>query len=133
VFRQVEQEFIEALQASELPATHDTLAIMGRVAKMAADEGLGLTKEQLVQETREYLAQQHQSVTRGMKGEALIKHLGPEVVNEVIRYNIEKVKRTPAPFEPAAKVPPSQEGDSEDRAKKSPNTISDLRKMARGL
>ncbi len=87
---EMERDFIKALELSGLPKDRQYLRMMAEVADTALDNDIELTPDQMAAEVNERIRTQHQHVTRGMKGEALVKHLGNDVVREILKYSVEK-------------------------------------------
>ncbi len=87
-----EKEFMQALEETGLPKDRRFLHRLAQIADTNLDHGIELTSKQMAQELNEQIRQEHQHVTRSMKGESLIKHLGDDVVREVLKYSVEKHK-----------------------------------------
>lgn len=92
VHAEYKQNFQKALTESGLPETRETMMEMARIAKLNLEHGIELTPSQLASETRKKLSGVNQSVLRSLKGAALESYLGPDVVKEIVRMSIEKVK-----------------------------------------
>lgn len=114
-FQELETSFLSALQAEGLPKSYDALGEMARVQKLADSHGLQLTPAQLAVEVRNRLeARQeklHKSVMGGLQGEALLNHLGPDIVKEVIRAKLamQQAAVTPKPSAPVKREQPKPE------------------------
>jgi hypothetical protein len=92
VGQEMERDFMQALELSGLPKDRQYLRMMAEVADTALDNDIELSPAQMAAEVNSRIREQHQHVTRGLKGETLIKHLGDDVVREVLRYSVEKHK-----------------------------------------
>lgn len=131
VFEQTEREFTEALEAEGVLKTRQTLAMMAEVASTALDNGIELTPRQMVAEVNRRLADQTRHVVSGLKGDALAKFLGEDVVKEILRHSVEKFRATPpAPAAPAPVVEGDDESPAVSRAK-GLRTYADVRRDLR--
>lgn len=105
VFARFEKSFLTAAEKHGLEGTPANLERMVEIAAEAHDLGIPLTEEQVVAELRERedaaFSKLEARVTKGLKGEALAKRLGPAVVEEVLRWSVEKLRGSP-PAKPAA-------------------------------
>lgn len=134
LYQETEAQFVEALESSDLPRTRETLYMMGQIAKVNLANGLELTPAQMAAETKSRLAQIHQYVTRNLKGEALVSHLGEDVVKEVLRHEVKKRKAQQASQMTAP--PPAKQPDVTDlreQPERKPVDVKDARKFFRGL
>lgn len=90
VGKEMEKEFMDALEESGLPKDRRYLRMLAEVADVNLEHGIELTPKQMAAEVNSQLREQHQHVVRGMKGESLIKHLGADVVKEVLKYSVDQ-------------------------------------------
>lgn len=124
VLQETEAGFLTALQTSGLPQNYETLRMMAEVAKFNLEHGLELTPAQIAAEVQSKASQTTQHVLKGLKGESLVKFLGPDVVKEVLRLSVEKIR----PKAKAALVTPEvQSTDIEDRK---PRNMKSSREVA---
>lgn len=106
---QIEDEFMTALDSSDLPKTKQTLSLMAQVALEAHRGGVELTTQQLVSEVNDRLRGVSGHVFKGLKGEQLAKFLGDDVVREVLRHSVNKVRPAQAVAPPVAAEPVEDE------------------------
>lgn len=83
---QVEKEFRTAITQHGLPDGDETLSLMATVAKRALAHGVELTPAQMAAEVKEYMTGIRRHSLTGLKGEALVKELGDDIVREVLTY-----------------------------------------------
>jgi hypothetical protein len=127
---QIEQSFSSALQNSDLPKTHETMYMMAEVMRAGLEAGIELSPEQMAGEVQKRIGTLHQHITKSLKGEALIKHLGNDVVKEVLNYSLQKAKAGAQ----AAKTVPTPAGQKQvteadptgKREIKNPNALKDF-------
>lgn len=132
IHQEMERDFAEALQTESLPKNRQTLYMMAEVAKTALEHGIELTPKQLASEVNGRLRGINQHVVTNLKGEQLAKYLGDDVVREIVRYSINRVRPTqPTPFEPPAPKTPIADVDDgkPERQIKNPRDV----KRALGL
>lgn len=95
-FGRLEKGFLEAANRNGLEGTPDNLVRMVEVAKEMLDLGVPLTEDQLIAEVKEReeatFSQLESKVLKSLKGEALAKRLGPAVVEEVLRWSVERIR-----------------------------------------
>jgi hypothetical protein len=106
--QRIETEFKAALTDSGLPMNRQTVAMMAEIARDNLAHGIELSPKQLAAEVDERLQGMHKYTLNGLKGEALVKRLGDDVVREVLRYSVAKVRQpvaAPKPFEPEPASP----------------------------
>lgn len=135
VEQETEAELMQALQTSGLPQTRETLSIMAQVAKLNLQHGIELTPEQIAAETRARIQRMHGVVTQSLKGEALIKHLGDEVVKEVLRYKLQSAKQQAQETmkAPPPKVQQQAALDEPDRPVRYAKDARSFRKFVKGF
>jgi hypothetical protein len=126
VFAETRKEFISALEATDLPKTKETLYLMAQVAQTALDNGIELSPQQIAGKVKERITGMHRSITGSLKGEALIKHLGDDVVKEVIRHSVAKAKGAKA--NPVAPPVKQNVEEGEDRPKRKMPDYNKIRK-----
>lgn len=134
LFAETEANFVAAMEQSDLPRNRETLFMMGQIAMINHKNKLELTPQQMAAETKSRLTQLHQYVTRNMKGDALVKHLGDDVVKEVLRHAVRQAKARQVNNLQAP--PPAQQTDVtdlSDRAARKPVDARDARKFFKGL
>ncbi len=107
VWTETQAHFDSALKEAGLERNHETLWHMADAARLALDGGFDLSPSQLAAEVRGRMegAQQklHKSVIGGLKGDALLKHLGDDVAREVVQASLARAKaaKTAKTFPPA--------------------------------
>ena len=92
VFNETKSQFEKALAESGLPNNGHTIAMMAEVAQQNLEAGIELDPGQLASEVRERLGQTNAHVFKGMQGEKLAKYLGDEVITEVLKFAVDRVK-----------------------------------------
>lgn len=110
VYKREEARFMAAADKHGLPKDLDTLAAMAEVALMNHEYGIELNEDQLAMEV---LAKQDKPLAglKKLKGGDLLKKLGDDVVNEVLRAKVAEFKGKQINPQPPA--PPAQEGGDE--------------------
>lgn len=112
-FAHFEKGFLAAAEKHGIEGTPANLERIVEIAAEAMDLGIPLTEDQVMAELKERedatFAKLEQRVTKGLKGEALAKRLGPGVVEEVLRWSVEKLRGgPPAQPKPAAEEAPAE-------------------------
>jgi hypothetical protein len=92
VFQETQQQFVEALEQEGIPKSKETIYMMAEIALVNLDHGIELTPAQMASEVRNRIIGNHQHITKLLDGEALMKHLGDDVITKVLKYAVEKVK-----------------------------------------
>lgn len=105
VREEMTNEFHSALEESGLPKTPHTVYVLAEIAKFNDEHKLGMTTKQMAAEARKRLGGVNQAVLRNLKGAALLSYVGDDVVKEIVRLSVEKVKASRSasaakPFEP---------------------------------
>lgn len=115
VFEQTEQEFIQAVEQLGYDKGFSRTVLvpmMAEIAEAALDYGVELTPSQMASEANKRLETIHRRQVQGLKGDALLKYLGDDVVTEAIRAKLAATKgaapTAPTPPPPARK-PSTQE------------------------
>jgi len=111
VFEQTEQEFLQAIEQMGFEdkgfSRTVVLPMMAEIAEAALDYGVELTPAQMAAEANKRLETIHRRQVQGLKGDALLKYLGEDVVNEAIRAKLAGVRgattKAPTPPPPARK------------------------------
>ncbi len=127
VLADTEAGFLTALQTSGLPQNYETLKMMAEVAKFNLQHGLELSPEQIASEVRDRAHSQTQHVLKSMRGEGLLKYLGPDVIKEVLKLSVEKIRGKPKALE----TPPVQNTEIEGRKPRQMQSSNDIRKLFR--
>lgn len=105
IIEQTQRDFAEALEVGNLPKNRMTMSMMAEIAMAALDHGVELTPKQIAAEVNERLQASSKHVFSSLKGEQLVKYLGDDVVREVLRYQVDKVKaKAPSFVEPPAEA-----------------------------
>jgi hypothetical protein len=96
VFSHLEKNIIEAAKRNNMPATPDTLHLIAATASELIDLGVPFTEDQLMAEVRERqdatFGELEKRVLGGLKGEALAQRLGPAVVQEILKWSVERIR-----------------------------------------
>ena len=115
VFQETEAAFEEALEVSGLPRTRETMYLMAKVARMNLDHNLDLTPKQIASEVKRQVSSIHQNAVRAMRGDALVQFLGADVVKEVLKMSVAKIRAggtvANVPPPPEAPAAPSRKAD----------------------
>jgi hypothetical protein len=127
VHAEIERDFKTAASKSGLPNTYEILYLMAEVAKTAADDGLELTPDQIAAQVRERVTGIHTHVTKSLRGEELVKYLGPEVVREVLKIAVARKKASGGA--PNSAVPLQQDIDVDKPTRKA----QDYRSVAKSF
>lgn len=105
--RQAEAElktlFKTALTSGGLPVNDTTMYLLAEEADIADRDGIQLSPQQLAHRVKEKLRGFAKHSYSGLKGEQLANELGPDVVKEILRYSVERVK---GKSQPAAQSQP---------------------------
>lgn len=135
VEQETEAELMEALEKSDLPKNRETLAVLAQVAKINLEHGLELTPQQLAAEAKARIARMHGAITKVLTGEALIKHLGNDVIKEVLRYKLQSAKQQAQDVMKAPSPVKQQMADvnAPDRPPRQPKDARAFRKFVKGM
>lgn len=135
VEQETEAELMEALEKSDLPKNRETLAVLAQVAKINLEHGLELTPQQLAAEAKARIARMHGAITKVLKGDALIKHLGDDVVKEVLRYKLQAAKQQAQDVMKAPTPAAQQKASLEepDVPRRQPKDARAFRKFVKGM
>lgn len=98
-------KFMQGLEATGLPKTHESLYLMAETARLAIDAGRELTGEQLARETERRVETFTAHYLKGLSGASLAKKLGPELVKSLIQHSISEFEQSQN-FEPKPTDPP---------------------------
>jgi hypothetical protein len=136
-FEQYEKEYHAAMDKHGLPYNRETAYLFAQIGKLNLEHGIDLTTDQIAYEVKKRLSGTNQAVLRNLKGAALLSYLGDDVVKEIVRMSIEKVRapKSPAkPFEPPAPQNTSPLDDLDDvpPAKRRMQSLNVWRKLSRG-
>jgi hypothetical protein len=126
---ETEQQWIDALNTSDLEKSKRTLFMMAQVAKQNLAHGVELSPAQMAQEVRRQIESDVKYVTGGLKGEKLVKLLGPDVVKEILRTEVERVKGSMKPT--PAPAPVVKDEDPEPLKKTARDSMRSFKKWAR--
>ena len=90
---QIETDFSAALEAKNLPKTRETMAAMAEISAMYLEKyNTTLTPGQLASEVEARIESQAKYLTAKMSPEALVKYLGKDVVDGLIKHSIESYR-----------------------------------------
>ncbi len=134
--QQLEAEFQKALDTSGLPKDRRFVRAMAEVFDINLEHGVELTADQCAAEVGDRIREEHQYVTKTLKGDALMKHLGDDVVAEVVKYHIAKFKPKQSVATPPGSPPGTAPGTELDEAGRPPRHMKSgqfLRKMQKGI
>lgn len=131
VHEEYQRSFAEALEVSGLPNTRETLFEMAKIAKLNLQHGIELTPQQMAHEVKKRLSGTTQAVFKNLKGAALESYLGADVVKEIVRMSVEKVRsaKKPAFSAPAASKSLKSDASKEEAIR---NQRLDMKKFFRG-
>lgn len=107
-------QFVSALQETQLPATKPMVAEMAKYVSRAAKLGFEMTPLEAAKLVREDVEGAHKRLIGDADGEVLIKLLGDDLANKVRRYDTQRLKNP----EQNLKTPTEQ---PEPRAKQKPH------------
>lgn len=127
VFQETYTMFESALQQENVPRSRTTMRMMAEVAAQSLEHGIELTPAQLAAEVNSRLGEMNGHVLKGLKGEQLFKYLGDEVVKEVLKYSVERVRQKSPSFVPKEDAPPRASAESEPEEKKIARKMQDLK------
>lgn len=139
---EIETEFTAALQSRELPQTRETMALMADVAATYLEKyGVSLTPQQLAAEVDNKIQAQAKYVLSQLKGEQLVKYLGQDVVNSLVKMSVEKYRSastTPKPEVPVQKEIALPKGasslfDEETKTARKMSSMKDFARLKKGL
>lgn len=130
VYSETRAQFEEALSSADLPKSKETMRMMAEAAALALENGIELTPRQLAAEVNRRLSDTHQHFIRSLKGDALVKHLGEDVVKELSRFLVAKAK---AAKQTTFSAPPAaqQNVDIDERPQRVIKSAKDFRKAMR--
>lgn len=149
--QEIETDFKTALESKDLPKTRETMALMAEVAATYLEKhGIQLTPQQLASEVESRIQSQAKYVLSKMNPAALVKYLGQDVVNSLVKHSVDTYKakqaagsagRQTAPgetteaFTPRPPEKPKHSSISEgiiERSGKKTHSMKDLVAIARG-
>lgn len=114
-FEHFEKGFLAAADRHGVEGTPDNLQRIVEIASEFHELGIPATEDQVMAELKERedsaFSKLEARVTKGLKGEALAKRLGPAVVEEVLRWSVERLRGGPPA---AAKTPVQRETSKAD-------------------
>lgn len=114
VFEKTEQEFISAVEQLGYDKGFSRTVLvpmMAEIAESALDYGVELTPSQMAAEANKRLETIHRRQVQGLRGEALLRYLGEDVVTEAIRAKLAATKGAVAA--PASTPPPARKPSTE--------------------
>lgn len=137
IYKETEQTFHQALEAAELPKNRETLQAMAQIAQLNLEHGIEMTPQQIAHAAGEQLKGRSQHFLRSLKGQALLSHLGPDVVKEVMRMEVARVRGQPVTPQEPAQAAPAEETPEDRKRDRSPeprrrDSITQLKKLVRG-
>lgn len=112
----VRETVFKALEIAGLPKTHETVFLLAETAKIAQADGAEYTPEELAKETEHRLNTYTSRYLGGLKGEGLLRRLGPSVVEEVLAAAVsdwEAKQDLPGPSAPTEPAPVQTDGRRE--------------------
>lgn len=118
--QQLEAEFKQAFELSQLPFEGEYLEMFGKIAMEALEYGVELSPAQMAAEVKRQVGEREtkqqqalQEKFRALKGDDLLAALSDDVVREVLRASVEKHKRSLA--EPVVETPVASRKQPESR------------------
>lgn len=126
VFEQTEQEFISAVEQLGYDKGFSRTVLvpmMAEIAEAALDYGVELTPSQMATEANKRLETIHRRQVQGLRGEALLRYLGDDVVTEAIRAKLAATKGAV----PTAPTPPPPARKPSTEAPRKPMTPAEWR------
>lgn len=100
------ERFIKALEKSGLPKTYESLYFMAETARIALDDGIEYTDEELAKETARRLDNLTERYLGSLDGPALTKKLGPKRVQAILEAAVAEFD---AQQDVGRSTPPAQE------------------------
>ena len=126
VFEQTEKEFISAVEQLGYDKGFSRTVLvpmMAEIAEAALDYGVELTPSQMAGEANKRLETIHRRQVQGLRGEALLRYLGDDVVTEAIRAKLAATKGAV----PTAPTPPPPARKPSTEAPRKPMTPAEWR------
>ncbi len=114
VFKKTEAFFMETLEKHQLPKDYETLAIMSEIGLLNLEQEVELTPDQMAAEVKAKYARFGGGYKK-LRGEALLAELGDELVEDIMKTKVAKLK-SKTPFDP--KPPAQHPGDLTDKPKR---------------
>jgi hypothetical protein len=118
VQKQMESQLAQAAEKAGLGKDADSFFAVYETVKEWHRLGLPWDAERIVETAKENIdggfKRLEQSVTKGLKGKALVERLGKSVVDEILRYKVEELRGggAPRPPPPSQQRQPEQKGDA---------------------
>jgi hypothetical protein len=100
------KKFMEGLEKVGLPKSYETLYLMAETQKLAMDDGIEYTPEELAKETEHRVDQFTERYLGSLDGKALAKKLGPKRVQSILEASLEEFQAGQDFAAPAAKSAP---------------------------
>jgi hypothetical protein len=122
VYQETERSLLDALGQEGMTKDYETLLEMVEIAKLNLDYGIELTPAQMAAEVKARRGERTSKAfgtLKGLKGDELVSRLGEDVVNEVLRHSVARLKGTsaaPLAAKPALK-PVQAPGQVDDEGK----------------
>jgi hypothetical protein len=128
------KNWVASLEKAGLMDNEVLIHSMAQIGREFLDGGLDLNPDLLVVELKNRMSQQNKMLLGGLKGEALISALGPELVNEILQYKVSLVNKTREiePIKaPEGSVKPSSADDAEKPVRES-HYLRNMREFLKG-
>lgn len=90
------KQFVEALQATQVPQTRGTVAEMAKYISQAAKIGYKMTPKEAAQLVKEDIQKAQMNLIGESDGETLVRLLGEDVANKIRGYDVSKLKNPEA-------------------------------------
>jgi hypothetical protein len=90
----LEAQFIPALEKSGLPKTHESLFLMAETWKLAKDNGIELSPDEIASETEHRLSTFTERFLGSLDGPGLVKRLGPKRIQAILAATIAEHEKT---------------------------------------
>lgn len=101
-----EKAWAEELTKNGLAGNKQFILEMAKIGQEFVDNGLDLNPVHLVAELKNRLAEQRKVTMGGLKGKALLDFVGDDVVNEILNFKLEELKKGKPVQEPIKAVDP---------------------------
>jgi hypothetical protein len=128
------KNWVGALEKAGLADNEVLIHSMAQIGREFLDGGLDLNPDLLVVELKTRLANQNKMLLGGLKGEALISALGPELVNEVLQYKVSLVNkvREVEPIKAPEGTPKAGSGDDFTKEERPSHYLRNMREFLKG-
>jgi hypothetical protein len=116
--RGYEQDFVKALEASQLPRNPTTIRRMAEQMLVAAHNGYEMSAQEAAQIVEEEIRGSSASVLKDLDAEKLVAFLGKDTIEKIRKYELSKLKN-PMPVE-------QKQEKKQSSARKGPRSLDDF-------